>query len=148
MSLQSETPGRRERRGGSDARRAGGLKGKRTLARAKGVDKLGGSPSPCPRCCRPRFWKLRNGKCQALCKFCAAVAVQTWKLRNPEKARAHKRVQKAIQKGRIERRPCEVCGEPFGEAHHHQGYTGEAVFALQFLCRRHHAEVHRRERRQ
>jgi hypothetical protein len=64
---------------------------------------------------------------------------EAWRKRNPEKHRAHRRVQRAKRAGRIDACPCEVCGAP-GEAHHdHYGKPLD----VRWLCRRHHREWHR-----
>lgn len=42
-------------------------------------------------------------------------------------------------KGRIESRPCEVCGSPNTEKHH-EDY--DKPFDVVWLCREHHLELH------
>ena len=41
-----------------------------------------------------------------------------WRQRNPEKVRAHWAVSNAIRYGKLQRQPCEVCGETKSHAHH------------------------------
>ena len=55
--------------------------------------------------------------------------------RFPDKFRARNAVYKAIKKGLLIRKPCEVCGNPNSEAHH-SDYSKPLM--VQFLCRDHH----------
>ena len=48
-------------------------------------------------------------------------------------------VENAVRKGWIVRRPCEVCGQPEGEAHH-DDYR--LALELRWLCKDHHEEAH------
>lgn len=57
----------------------------------------------------------------------------------PEKNIARMKVYRAIRAGKLKRLPCEVCGDPKSEAHHHRGY--EYPLEVQFLCRLHHNEI-------
>lgn len=57
----------------------------------------------------------------------------------PEKRSARTKVYRAVKAGKLERLPCEVCGDPKSEAHHHHGY--ESALDVQWLCRLHHNEV-------
>ena len=60
---------------------------------------------------------------------------------DPEFCKAHKARRKlhyAIQKGRVARGPCEVCGA-FAEAHH---VDYDKPYEVQWLCRLHHARRH------
>src|SRR6185503_16825038 len=45
----------------------------------------------------------------------------------------------AIGMGWIERKPCEICGNPVSQVHH-KDYT--QPFLVYFLCRKHHLEAH------
>ena len=40
------------------------------------------------------------------------------KARCPEKVRARELLELAVERGKIKRKPCEVCGNPETEAHH------------------------------
>lgn len=57
-----------------------------------------------------------------------------------EKRVARLAVTHAIEAGRLERKPCEVCGK-VAEAHH-DDYS--KPLEIRWLCRRHHARVHQR----
>ena len=60
---------------------------------------------------------------------------------NPEKVRAHKRLWKAVKAGRVQKKPCEVCGSSKVDGHH-EDYC--KPLEVRWLCRRHHGEEHRR----
>ena len=62
-----------------------------------------------------------------------------WKLKNKEKVKAHRKVQYALYKGNLLRKPCEICNKKKTEAHH-DDYT--KPFKVRWLCRLHHAEFH------
>jgi hypothetical protein len=49
-------------------------------------------------------------------------------------------VNDRIRRGVLVRQPCEVCGDPKGEAHH-PDHTLPEIY--QWLCRKHHLEHHR-----
>ena len=68
-----------------------------------------------------------------------------WVARNPEKRRAHDVLNYALRCGRITRLPCAECGSPQSEAHHPNGYDEEHWLDVEWLCRRHHKERHRRK---
>lgn len=49
--------------------------------------------------------------------------------------------KRAIQRGELEKGPCEVCGAEKVDAHH-EDYT--KPLDVRWLCSKHHAEVHRK----
>jgi len=59
---------------------------------------------------------------------------------NPDKARARSAVSRAIREGKLERKPCEVCGYTKVEGHH-DDYA--RPLEVRWLCRPHHRQVHR-----
>lgn len=61
----------------------------------------------------------------------------------PEHA-ARAAVYNAVRSGVMERKPCEKCGSPESQGHHWKGYAIENWFNVQWLCRRHHNEIHGR----
>ena len=61
--------------------------------------------------------------------------------RYPEKIRARDNVYRAIKTGKLKRLPCEICGDPNSEAHHHNGYDKDHVLDVEWLCRKHHIEA-------
>ena len=71
------------------------------------------------------------------------VAVAKSRARHPERAAARKAVNAAVVAGMLRREPC-WCGDPRTDAHHHRGYAPEHWLDVVWLCRRHHAEMHRK----
>ena len=59
--------------------------------------------------------------------------------KDPEKSRTRVRTSKAIRRGDLTRLPCEKCGDPKSEAHH-LDYSDH--LKIQWLCFRHHRELH------
>jgi len=57
----------------------------------------------------------------------------------PEKRAAHRAFQKALRNGKIQKQPCEVCGEAPAQGHH-DDYSKK--LSVRWLCRKHHEEVH------
>lgn len=68
-------------------------------------------------------------------------AVLLERKRNPLQAKARRLVQEAVAKGKIQRLPCEVCGNPRTEAHH-DDYS--KPFEIRHLCKQHHDQTHGR----
>ena len=60
--------------------------------------------------------------------------------RHPEKHRCHQRFEYAMRRGKIQRKPCQTCGEQKSEAHHHD-YT--KPYDVIWLCREHHVHEHK-----
>lgn len=60
---------------------------------------------------------------------------------NPVKAHARSLLQSAVRHGAIQRKPCVVCGNPKSHGHHHDY---RKPLDVEWLCRKHHAEKHRR----
>jgi len=58
---------------------------------------------------------------------------------NPQKKSCHVAVFLAIESGRLERKPCEVCGNLKVDAHH-EDYN--KPLDVVWLCRQHHADRH------
>lgn len=56
----------------------------------------------------------------------------------PGKYRCHCWVENAIRDGRIQRMPCEICGDPKSEAHHEDYRRPQHI---RWLCFRHHREI-------
>lgn len=72
------------------------------------------------------------------------TAQYAWRIRNPEKRRAHLVVQSALRRGELQRQPCEVCGTRESVDAHHDDYR--AALEVRWLCRRHHKQRHRQMR--
>lgn len=65
---------------------------------------------------------------------------RAWRSRNKDKQYAHSKVNNAIRDGLLVKQPCVVCGNPKSEGHH-EDYS--KPLDVVWLCRQHHAEVHR-----
>lgn len=61
------------------------------------------------------------------------------KARNPIKVRARTLIRNRIYRGTLARQPCEICGNPATDAHHHD-YS--EPLNVRWLCRQHHKEEH------
>jgi len=65
---------------------------------------------------------------------------QQWlKINRPGRWVAHLKVRKALQDGRLIKKPCEVCGEPKSQGHH-SDYR--KYLQVQWLCLKHHRQIH------
>lgn len=63
-----------------------------------------------------------------------------WQARNPEKQHARITVNNAVRDGRLQKLPCEVCGEVSSHGHHDDYSKPLSVI---WLCAFHHGERHR-----
>ena len=68
-----------------------------------------------------------------------------WRTKNPKARWAHMALASAIRRGLVEPKPCEVCGKEPAEGHH-PDYDRPAH--VQWLCRKHHVELHAQERKE
>lgn len=59
--------------------------------------------------------------------------------KDPEKDSARRRVSRAVKNGELKRKPCEVCGSFYSQAHH-EDYS--KPLDVIWLCRKHHLELH------
>lgn len=61
------------------------------------------------------------------------------------KTNARLRLRRAVMRGRVQRLACEIwsCRSEQSEAHHPFGYVGALALAVWWLCRPHHAALHR-----
>ena len=69
---------------------------------------------------------------------------KAWAQRNPEKRKAHNAVANALRDGKMERKPCEVCGGENVQAHH---YDYSKPLDVVWLCHAHHIQHHVDERK-
>ena len=67
----------------------------------------------------------------------------TWSARNPDKRRAHKILRRAVLSGKVQKQPCQVCGELEVEGHHPDYSKPLEVI---WLCVYHHCELRRQQR--
>ena len=63
-----------------------------------------------------------------------ARLAREYRERYPEKTRAQNRLNYAIRKGRIQRKPCEVCGETERVHAHHVSYDPSDWYNVRWLC--------------
>jgi len=71
-------------------------------------------------------------------------ALRKKRARNPARAKAHWAVANALRNGRMQKQPCEVCGEKEVDGHH-DDYS--KPLDVRWLCRTHHCEHHAQEMR-
>jgi hypothetical protein len=69
----------------------------------------------------------------------AAEKKRRYTERNREKVNARNTLRRSIAAGKIQREPCDVCGDPQSEGHHHD-YS--KPLDVRWLCRKHHGELH------
>jgi len=92
---------------------------------------------PCPRCQRR---KVRVG--QGYCRPCHAAYSRAWRKGRPLVGEARRRaIARAyagvyLRRGKLLRRPCEVCGTSERVEMHHDDY-GQPLL-VRWLCRTHH----------
>lgn len=110
-----------------------------------------GTLNKCKSCCRAdairnrtekrdyyrEYDRLRASTQQR--KQCLASRLKRYRASHPLKNAARASVRRAIASGRLQRMPCEVCGEVQVDAHH-DDYS--RALEVRWLCRRHHLEVH------
>ena len=98
---------------------------------------------------RARYLRDRPKRRAAMDAYAAAnpaviaAAKSRWAKRNREKRNAQAAARRAIERGELERQPCEVCGAAGAHAHH-DDYSRR--LDVRWLCPAHHAEHHRNER--
>lgn len=59
----------------------------------------------------------------------------------PEKVSARKKVHQALRSGKLERKPCTICGSTENIEAHHIDYS--KPMNVKWICRKHHRELHR-----
>ncbi len=93
------------------------------------------------------------------CRDCRKVSVKIWSAKvggswtwaktsseRMKRYRARNALNTAIYRGKLIRKPCEVCGDSKTEGHHHKGYEREFWLDVRWLCKRHHDEAERVEK--
>lgn len=65
-------------------------------------------------------------------------SIEQWRLKNPEKRKAHNIVANALKSGRMVRGKCLVCGLEKVQAHH-EDYS--QPYMVMWLCREHHKQA-------
>ena len=67
--------------------------------------------------------------------------VKAYQARWPEKQKAKNMLNDRVNRGKITREPCEVCGDPNTQGHH-EDYS--KPLDVVWLCTKHHMERHRK----
>jgi len=52
-------------------------------------------------------------------------------------------VYQAVKTGKLKKLPCVVCGNSRVHAHHPNGYEGQSIYDVIWLCPLHHKQTHR-----
>jgi len=84
---------------------------------------------------KSKDWRLENPARSAELK-------NNWIKNNELKRKAHIAVGNAIRDGKLKRVPCQACGDPKSEAHHHD-YS--KPLDVVWLCDFHHKQEHMKE---
>lgn len=112
-------------------------------------------PRVCEKC-RVEFLARKVDIARGEARFCSRTCAQSARglrrravneaLRGPRRNKADQKARNAlnyqIARGWIQRQPCDVCGNPKSQAHHHD-YS--KPFDVRWLCQKHHAEAHKAE---
>lgn len=87
----------------------------------------------CDECKRSytRAWRKRNPKKHT-------IHTSRWAKRNKNKQSAHQKVYRALLSGKLEKEPCEICGETKVFAHH-EDYKKPLI--VNWLCEKHHKKI-------
>ena len=92
---------------------------------------------------RTRYWEKHEDRLAYDRRRSKSVkrraAIAKYQQRNPEKLRAQIHVHNAVKRGKLTRKPCEVCGDSRTDAHH-DDYS--KPLAVRWLCRMHHRQHH------
>jgi hypothetical protein len=69
----------------------------------------------------------------------ADQVAKNWRVKNPEKYRAHYIVSNAIRDKKMQKQPCVICGDSKSHAHH-EDYA--KPLSVVWLCAKHHQRHH------
>lgn len=99
----------------------------------------------CSKCKRPL--ELTRVDKQRYCRSCHAEHMRRTRPKHSEltdearkKANARSYLKEYIKRGKVEKKPCEKCGDSIAEAHH-EDY--DSPLKVIWLCRGHHLELHK-----
>lgn len=96
-----------------------------------------------------------RSKYHAYCRECRNKSVRVWnrktggswhrltKIGQRRKALSRHLVSLHVRRGKLKRTPCEQCGNPKVQGHHHKGYEAEHATDVRWLCKRCHDEAER-----
>lgn len=82
-----------------------------------------------------RQWRKRNAE---------KIAAYDKARRSSAKQRASRLIRNRVLRGKLQKLPCEICGDPNTHGHH-PDYSKPAE--VKWLCPKHHAEAHKNEQR-
>jgi hypothetical protein len=92
--------------------------------------------------------KTCSKKCRYISCSMAQKGHESWmKMKDwPRRARkaANMTVERLVNRGILERKPCEICGDINSEAHHYLGYDKIHWLDVKWLCHKHHYQDHSR----
>lgn len=71
-----------------------------------------------------------------------------YKRHDPQKQKARQAVRNAVVAGKFEKADCQHCSDIKTDFHHTEGYDKDHWFTGIWLCRKHHAQIHRELRAQ
>lgn len=125
-------------------------KGSHVCARAP----LPTEKAKCGKCGReggPEAFPVKRGRLRSPCRSCRRpeqsrhypsqpARTARWRDKFPEKLSAQQKLRYAVKTGRLERKPCEECGNSKSEGHH-PDYS--KPLEVKWLCRKCHAKEHR-----
>lgn len=102
----------------------------------KDKSQASGIYSYCKPCLVARTKKYRQTKEG---KRSHVISGGNWEKRNRHKKRAHLAVRRALKKGELQKKPCEICNDRKSVAHH-PNY--DEKLKVIWLCVKHHVEAH------
>lgn len=99
-------------------------------------------------------YKMKDGHLNS-CKVCQekymkknAVHItqlkNNWVKKNPKKVKVWHLVRKALSKGKLIKKPCEICGCEHVQGHHH---NYDKPLDVTWLCTKHHGETRSKDDR-
>ena len=74
-------------------------------------------------------------------KAAYAARINAYRSRNPHISPMHDAVRRAVQRGTLIKRPCEICGATKAECHH-ESYDKADWLKVRWLCKKHHEALH------
>lgn len=92
------------------------------------------------RIAKTKEWKLNN---PVRAKEHLVISAKNARIRHRPKALARLRAYHAVEKGKIAKTPCVICGSSENLEAHHEDY-GKPLEII-WLCRKHHKLLHRKK---
>lgn len=98
-----------------------------------------GHLNKCKPCVRER---VNNHRRDNIERYRAYDRRRGFRVYDPDKVVARRKVRDALKSGVLTKHPCVVCGDNKSEAHHHDYNKPIDVI---WLCKTHHAKLHRKD---